>query len=88
MIVPLPSRIEYPRFDAGLVRLAANAVPSHRPNIRACLKKLSEAAERERWLRPVAACRVLPAVMEAPSRWRIGARTIESVALRRLVGAR
>ncbi len=87
MIIPLPSRIENPRLDAGLVRQAANAVPSPRANIRAYLSKLSETAERERWLHPVAACRVLPAVMEAPSRWRIGARTLESVALKRLAGA-
>ena len=88
MIFPLPSRIEDARLGAGLVRLGANAVPLRRPNIRACLQKLSETAERERWLRPVAACRVLPAVMEATSRWRIGNRIIESIALKRLVGAK
>jgi hypothetical protein len=87
MTFPLLYRIEDPRLGAGLVRLGATAVPSSRPRVRIRLRKLIEVAERERWLCPVAACRVLPAVMEAPSCWRIGARTIASGALERLVGA-
>jgi hypothetical protein len=89
MAFSIPARIEGARLTAGLVGLGIAAVPSPRvKNARNRLHDLAAVIERDRLLRPVAACRVLPfSCTEEPGRWRIGGRALPGTSLERLAGA-
>jgi len=89
MTFSVPAQVEGSRLAAGLLRLGIAAVSSPRASVRNRLHKLAEVIERDRLLRPTAACKVLPFSCREgePERWHIGDRALPGAVLERLAGA-
>jgi len=81
------TRVEGPRFEAGLVRRAIAGVRV-RPAVQRRLGGVTELIARERLLRPVGLCRTLPVSVETPCRLVFASGQVLEGDLERLQGAR